>query len=292
MDIPIRPLPALFLSHGSPMLALEPGATGHFLQQLGPAIDQAFGRPRAILAVSAHTTARVPVLLAGAQHREVHDFGGFPDALFQLRYRPPGAPALAVEVAACLASAGVAARSVNEGGLDHGIWSMLRFMYPDADVPVLPLAWMPGAPPAEQFALGEALAPLRAQGVLLMGTGSITHNLRRIFSAGAPERDAVEITESREFRAWFAERGAARDWDRLWDYRRQAPHAADMHPTDEHLLPWFVAAGSGGRGATPLRLHDGVTYGCLGMDAYAFGESAARLAQHLPPSSTGAGQAR
>ena len=177
-------LPTLFLSHGSPMLALEPGTTGPFLQALGPAIDASFGRPRAILAVSAHSTSREPVLLAAARHHAVHDFGGFPDALYQLQYNAPGAPELAARVQGLLAQAGWPVHSVDQGGLDHGIWSMLRFMYPAADIPVLPLAWVPMLPPAQQYALGEALAALSQQGVLVMGTGSITHNLRRVFAGG------------------------------------------------------------------------------------------------------------
>ncbi|MBL0727701.1 dioxygenase [Piscinibacter sp. HJYY11] len=279
-----RPLPALFLSHGSPMMALEPGETGPFLERLGPAITSTFGTPRAILAVSAHSVAREPVLLAGARQHAVHDFGGFPDALYQLRYDVAGAPALATEVEQLLDAAGLPAHRVDEGGLDHGIWAMLRFMFPAADIPVLPLAWVPTLPPAQQLALGEALASLRPTGVLVMGTGSITHNLRRVFAGGRPPVDAAEIPESRDFREWMRARSEARDWGALTDYRRQAPHAADMHPTDEHLLPWFVAAGAGGRAAAPLRLHDAVTYGCLGMDAYAFGPEAPLLGGALTPS--------
>jgi 4,5-DOPA dioxygenase extradiol len=271
----------LFLSHGSPMLALEPGSTGPFLQALGPAIDASFGRPRAILAVSAHSTAREPVLLAAARHQAVYDFGGFADALYQLQYNAPGDPELAATVQGLLSAAGLPVHSVDQGGLDHGIWSMLRFMYPAADIPVLPLAWVPKLPPARQFALGEALSALSRQGVLVMGTGSITHNLRRVFSGGRTNVDAPEIAESASFRAWMSERSAARDWEQLFDYRSQGPHAADMHPTDEHLLPWFVAAGAGGREAAPQRLHEGVTYGCLGMDVYAFGPQAAVLKQAL-----------
>lgn len=274
-------LPALFLSHGSPMLALEPGATGAFLNRLGPAIDASFGRPRAILAISAHSTAREPVLLAAAQHTTVHDFGGFPDALYQLRYDAPGAPELATQVQGLLANAGWPVHRLDQGGLDHGIWSMLRLIYPAADIPVLPLAWVPNMPPAQQFALGEALAGLREEGVLVMGTGSITHNLRRVFAGGRTNVDGPEIPESAAFRHWMSERSAATDWDRLFDYRRQAPHAVDMHPTDEHLLPWFVAAGAGGRENAPRRLHEGVTYGCLGMDVYGFGPQLAALQQAL-----------
>jgi 4,5-DOPA dioxygenase extradiol len=171
--------------------------------------------------------------------------------------------------------------SVNQGGLDHGIWSMLRFMYPEANVPVLPLAWVPNLPPAQQFALGEVLATLREQGVLVMGSGSITHNLRRLFGGSRPEVNAKEIAESSAFRHWMSERSEARDWDTLFAYRTRAPHAVDMHPTDEHLLPWYVAAGAGGRDAAPQRLYAAVTYGCLGMDAYAFGPQATELATAL-----------
>ena len=274
-------LPAIFLSHGSPMMALEPGVTGPFLQRLGATLDAHYPRPKAILAVSAHSLAREPVLLGAATHQAVHDFGGFPDALYQLQYSPPGAPELATQVEARLRAAGLPVHLSDEGGLDHGIWSMLRFMRPQADIPVLPLAWVPNLPPAQQFALGELLASLADDGVLVMGTGSITHNLRRVFSGGRPAVDAVEVAESAGFRRWMLERSAARDWDALFDYRRQAPAAVDMHPTDEHLLPWYVAAGTGGRAHAPQRLHDAVTYGCLGMDAYAFGPAAATLRQQL-----------
>lgn len=276
------PLPSLFVSHGSPMIALEPREAGAFLQRLGHAVDQVFGRPKAILAISAHTGAPVPVLMAAARHHAVHDFGPFDPRLFTLRYDAPGAPDLAATVAHHLAQAGLDARTSAEGGLDHGSWTALRYLWPDADMPVLPLAFVPSQGPAAQFALGQALAPLADQGVLVMGSGSITHNLRRVFAGGlhAPAA-APEIPESAAFRQWMLERSRARDWDALLDYRRQAPHAVDMHPTDEHLLPWFVAAGAGGRHDAPLRLHASVTHGCLGMDAYAFGPQAIVLADAL-----------
>jgi 4,5-DOPA dioxygenase extradiol len=269
-------LPPLFVSHGSPMIALDPREVGPFWERLGPAIDATFGRPRAILAVSAHTSSAEPVLLGAASHDTIHDFGGFPDALFQMRYDAPGAPGVAEQASRLLRDAGIAAHTSDEGGLDHGIWSVLRFVYPNADVPVVPLAWLPTLAPAEQFDFGRALAPLADDGVLVMGTGSITHNLFKVFG-GRPAVDAPEIVESAAFRRWVQARSAERGWPALFDYRRQAPHAALMHPTDEHWLPWYVAAGAGGREAAPLRLHDSVTYGCLGMDCYAFGPHAAQL---------------
>jgi 4,5-DOPA dioxygenase extradiol len=270
---------ALFVSHGSPMIALEPGAAGAFLSRLGPTIDATFGRPKAILALSAHTLTREPAALAASTHEAVYDFGGFDQRLYAMRYDAPGAPALADRVSELLEPTGTPLHRLEQGGLDHGIWTALRYVYPKADVPVLPLGWSPLAPPAALFALGEALSPLADEGVLVVGTGSITHNLRRVAQAGFHVQSTPpEAADSAAFRRWFAERGAACDWDALFDYRRQAPHAAEMHPTDEHLLPWFIAAGAGGRDAPAVRLHDSVTHGVLGMDAYAFGPSATALA--------------
>jgi len=275
-------LPSIFVSHGSPMIALEPGAAGAFLQRLGPTIDKTFGRPGAIVVVSAHTTAREPVLLAAPQHQAIHDFGGFDPRLYTLRYDAPGAPNLAPRVAGLLQAAGVPVHVLNQGGIDHGIWTALRYIYPEADIALLPLAFVQSQTPAQQFAIGEALLPLREEQVLVLGTGSITHNLKRVFAHGLhPPSDLPEIPESAAFRGWMLEHSRARDWDALFDYRQRAPHAQDMHPTDEHLLPWYVAAGAGGREATPHRLHDSVTAGSIGMDVYAFGAQAGRLADAL-----------
>jgi 4,5-DOPA dioxygenase extradiol len=267
----------LFLSHGSPMTALEPREAGAFMQHLGEVLVRTQGKPRAVLAVSAHSLTREPVLLAAPRHEAVYDFGGFDPKLYTLRYDAPGAPALAQRVSALLRAAGIAVHTVAEGGLDHGIWTPLRYTLPDADVPVLPLAWPPNWTPAQLFALGRALAPLADEGVLIVGSGSITHNLRRVFADGGrhlPERPATP--ESTAFRDWFAARGAAGDWAALLDWKAQAPHALLMHPTDEHLLPYFVAAGAGGD-QPALRIHESLVFGDLGMDAYAFGPAAPAL---------------
>ena len=273
-------LPSLFVSHGSPMIALEPGEAGAFMQRLGPALEAEFGRPKAIVTISAHTAARVPVVLSGRQHEAVYDFGGFDPKLSTLRYDAPGDPALGARVLGLLQGAGIAARSVPEGGLDHGAWTALRFMFPRADIAIVPVAFVPDDTPAQQFALGAALAPLAEEGVLVLGSGSVTHNLSLVFRNGLNARsEQPEIPQSAAFRRWFAERSAARDWDSLFAYRRLAPHGETMHPTDEHLLPWYVAAGAGGTQNAPRRLHSGVTMGSLGMDAYAFGPEAARLAE-------------
>ena len=278
----------LFLSHGSPMTALEPREAGAFWQRLGPAVAAASMRPRAILAISAHSLTREPVLMAAAQHSTVHDFSGFPEPLYRLRYDAPGAPALAPRVAALVAAAGLPIHISSEGGLDHGIWAPLRFIWPAADIPVLPLAFAPDWSPAQLFALGQAVAPLADEGVLIYASGSLTHNLALVFGGARPVIAAPEIAESAAFRNWFAERCAAADWPALLDYRRRAPHGVLMHPTDEHLLPFYVAAGAGAgaghaAGVLPAarRLHDSLTYGCLAMDAYAFGPAADALAGSL-----------
>jgi len=272
----------VFLSHGSPMTALESGPAGAFWRDLGRAIDARVAAggaaPAAIVALSAHTLARGAVTLAAARHEAVHDFGGFPRALYELRYDVAGAPCLAPHVEQLLQWEGIEAEHSDAGGLDHGIWVPLRDIRPRADIPVLPVAFPPDWPPARLFQLGAALRPLVDEGVWIVGTGSITHNLR----LGLPRAEPVpEIPASAAFRAWFAERSAARDWASLLQYRTLAPDAAYMHPTDEHLLPWFIAAGAGGEADAPIRLHASVAGGHLGMDAYAFGPDAPALADEL-----------
>jgi 4,5-DOPA dioxygenase extradiol len=260
------------------MIALEPRQAGHFLQRLGPAIDARFGRPRAILIASAHSLSREPALLAAPLHHAVYDFGGFDARLNEMRYDAPGAPALASHVQRLLNEADIPCHVLNEAGLDHGIWTALRYLWPAADVPVLPLAWSPHATPTQLRELGLALAPLADEGVLIIGSGSITHNLRRVFAGGGlhPQPDAPATPESTAFRDWFAARVHAADWPALCDYRTQAPHAVLMHPTDEHLLPFFITAGAGGA-AGGQRIHASLTFGDLGMDTYAFGAQAAQL---------------
>ncbi len=270
-------LPPVFFSHGSPMTALEPREAGLWWRTLGQRLAAAGTRPRAVLVASAHSLTREPVLLAAPRHEAVHDFGGFDERLHAMRYDAPGAPALAERTATLLRAAGLPVHVLPQGGLDHGIWVPLREVFPAADVPVLPLAWPPGWSPAQLFALGRALAPLVAEGVWVVGSGSITHNLRRVFAGGLRGReDAPATPESTAFRDWFAERGAAADWDALLHWHERAPHGPSMHPTDEHLLPFYVAAGAAAASGPPqaLRVHQSLTFGELGMDAYAFGPQA------------------
>jgi 4,5-DOPA dioxygenase extradiol len=256
-------LPSLYISHGSPMTALESGPISQRLAELAAQLP----RPRAIVLASAHWLAAQPTVGGAAQPETVHDFHGFPPALYAIRYPAPGAPALAEEVRQRLADAGLAPRLDPAHGLDHGAWVPLRLLYPHADIPVVPLSIQPELGPAHQLAVGRALAPLREQGVLVIGSGSITHNLHDLRGGYGPGREAPYI---QPFIAWIEQRLAAGDIDALLDYRQQAPFASRAHPTDEHLLPLFVALGAAGPGAHAQRIDAGIEYGILAMDVYRF----------------------
>jgi 4,5-DOPA dioxygenase extradiol len=260
-------LPSLYVSHGSPMTALQPGATGARLAELAATLP----RPRAIVVASAHYLARSPRVGGAAQPETVHDFGGFPPALYQLRYPAPGDPTLADEVAQRLEDAGLPAAVDASRGLDHGVWVPLRLMYPAADIPVVPLSIEPHGGPAHQLAVGRALAPLREDGVLVIGSGSITHNLHDLAAGYSTEREAPYV---QPFIRWIEQRLTGGDTAALLDYRRQAPFAERAHPTDEHLLPLFVALGAAGDGARAQRLDAGIDLGILAMDIYRFDAAA------------------
>ncbi len=254
----MTPFPAVFVSHGAPLLAIEDGAAHRFLRGFG----ESLGRPRAILVASAHWTTAAPAVSAVARPATIHDFGGFPPALYRLAYPAPGDPALAQRVVSLLAAGGIPCAADPQRGLDHGAWVPLLLMYPAADVPVLQLALQPQCGPRHHLALGRALAPLRAEGVLILGSGGITHNLAELAAPAAPP-----LQWASAFSDWIQATVAAGDADALADYRRLAPQAARNHPSEEHLLPLFVAAAAGTQGR---RVHTSTTYGSLMMDAYAF----------------------
>lgn len=255
-------LPALYISHGSPMTALEPGQVGARLAELARDLP----RPRAIVIASAHWLAHAPQVGAAAQPQTIHDFGGFPQALFDIRYPAPGAPTLAARVAGLLSDAGLSPTLDPDRGLDHGVWVPLRLLYPEADIPVVPVSIQPHLGPAHQLAVGRALAPLRDEGMLVIGSGSITHNLHDWRSYN----DARQAPYVQPFIDWVEQRMAAEDVDALLDYRRQAPHAERAHPTDEHLLPLYVAMGAGGTPMRAQRIDAGIDMGFLAMDIYRF----------------------
>lgn len=253
-------LPSLFISHGSPMLALEPGESGPALARLAAALP----RPKAIVVVSAHWESHDLWVTSTPRPAIWYDFGGFPPALYAVQYPAAGEPALAERVANLLNKAGLPAGLDPKRPFDHGTWVPLSLMYPAADIPVVQVSLPSQRGPAFQQQVGQALAALREEGVLLIGSGSITHNLREL------DRHAqINGAEpwALAFRDWMVEKLAAHDDDALLDYRRLAPFAARNHPSDEHLLPLYFARGAGEHFAIE---YQGFTLGALGMDIYRF----------------------
>ena len=256
-------LPTLFISHGSPMHALDAGAAGATWRRLGAQLP----RPQAILIASAHWETTRPLLTGAPRPATIHDFSGFPEPLYQIRYPAPGAPELARRAQALLAAAGLEATLDPERGLDHGAWSPLLHMYPAADIPVVQVSIQPALGAAHHLALGRALAPLAEEGVLVIGSGHMTHNLREWMRG---EFATAPATYVQEFRDWVDARIRARDFDALTAYRAKAPHAGRAHPTEEHFLPLFVALGAAAASAQAERLLDTIEGGVLAMDAYLF----------------------
>ncbi|MFF7710663.1 DODA-type extradiol aromatic ring-opening family dioxygenase [Pseudomonas sp. NPDC007930] len=254
-------LPSLFISHGSPMLALEPGASGPALARLAAELP----RPKAIVLVSAHWESRGLLVASGAQPETWHDFGGFPPALFAVQYPAPGAPGLAAQVAERLSAAGLPATLDPARPFDHGAWVPMSLMYPAADIPIVQVSLPSAHGPRLQHAVGQALAGLREEGILLVGSGSITHNLRELDWHSRGEEGSAW---AEAFRDWMVEQLRAEASEALFDYRQRAPHAVRNHPSDEHLLPLYFAHGAGGAFQVA---HQGFTLGALGMDIYRFG---------------------
>jgi 4,5-DOPA dioxygenase extradiol len=252
------------------MTAIQPRQVGERLAELARALP----RPKAVVIASAHWLARQPHVGGAKRPETIHDFYCFPPALYEIQYPAPGAPELAARATELLDQAGLPTTLDPAQGLDHGAWVPLRLLYPEANIPVVPLSIQPALGPAHQYAVGHALAPLRDEGVLVIGSGSITHNLRDLRAGYSEEREAPYV---RPFIEWIERKLAEGDVDALLDYRRQAPFAERAHPTDEHLLPLFVALGAAGGAARAERVDAGVEYGILAMDIYRFDRAGASL---------------
>jgi 4,5-DOPA dioxygenase extradiol len=255
----------LFINHGTPNLPLTLSPTRKFLSALGRQLE----RPRAILVVSAHYQAQAPTLGADSNPETLHDFIGFPDALYGLRYLAPGHPKLAREAARLLDRAGFAAQVASRRGLDHGAWVPLMVMFPQADVPVVQLALVRGEGADYHLRVGMALRELVDEGILVLGCGAMTHNLCELDRSGQrPNGHAPPWVTG--FTDWFAARIEAGETEELVDYRALAPQAVRNHPTEEHILPLFVALGASAtcRGRR-LQVRNDVG-GFQAMDAYAF----------------------
>jgi 4,5-DOPA dioxygenase extradiol len=256
-------MPSLFLSHGSPTLPLTDTPARSFLSEFSGTL----ARPKAILVVSAHWETSVPTVSAVDRNDTIHDFRGFPQALYELRYPAPGSPAVAARTAELLRASGMDCRIDQSRGLDHGAWVPLLLMYPHADIPVLQLSLQPHLGTGHHLLMGRALAPLRQEGVLLIGSGSLTHDLSE-FRGHGPNDPAPDWVNA--FADWFHSALTTERTDDLLDYRRQAPFATKNHPSEEHLLPLYVALGAAGENARAERLHASATYSVLRMDVYAF----------------------
>jgi 4,5-DOPA dioxygenase extradiol len=253
-------LPALFISHGAPTLALEGGAVGAALQRVAHNLP----RPTAIVVMSAHWESHEIEVSSGHRPETWHDFRGFPAPLYQIRYPALGSPELAEQVIELLAVGGLTAHPNALRPRDHGVWVPLLHLYPEADIPVIQISIPIHFKPSQLHYLGELLAPLRHEQILLIGSGSITHNLAEL--SWQTNDDQPPIWAS-QFRNWVVQRLAHDERDQLFDWQQHAPFAQRNHPTDEHLQPLFFAAGAGQRFSL---VHSSFMLGALGMDIYRF----------------------
>jgi 4,5-DOPA dioxygenase extradiol len=251
----------MFISHGSPMFALEPGLLGPKLQRIGHVLHEV----SAVLIVSPHWQTQDVSVSGTATPETIHDFSGFPAPLHALQYAPPGAPTLAADVVRLLREAGIEARIDASRGLDHGAWVPMRYLMPAANIPVFQVSMPHDLTAAGALHLGRALGPLRDRGVLLIGSGSLTHNLYEF-------RQHISDPEyAQAFAGWIADAVLRRDLDALLHYRERAPHAARAHPSEEHYLPLLVALGASDTNDTSVRIEGGMTHGVLSMDSFGFG---------------------
>ena len=257
-------MPTMFVPHGAPTFALRPGAAGAALATIAKKLPA----PRAIIIISPHWDTAVPTVGSSAQPETVHDFGGFPEELYRIQYPATGCPEGAQEVMQAIQAAGLPAELAPRQGLDHGAWVPLRLMFPEADVPVIPLSLQSRAGPQQAYRLGQALAGLGEKGFLVIASGNLTHNLHDYFVASRNDQQTPSYV--RDFAEWIAERVENQGLEDMLNYRVTAPSATRAHPTDEHLLPLYVAWGAAGADAKAERFYSGIDDYVLAMDAYTF----------------------
>ena len=259
---PIRPV--LFVPHGSPMFALQPGPAGAAMSDVVARLCT----PRAIVVISPHWETALPTVGTATRLETLHDFGGFDPRLFEIEYPATGSPEAAQQVVAALQAAGLPVATDATRGLDHGAWVPLRQMFPDAHVPVVPLSVQHHGGPQHAWRVGQALAPLAQQGFLIVASGNVTHNLRDwqiVSMTGQPTPDYVP-----QFADWVHAQMVGGHTEALLNYRQTQPAGVRAHPRDEHLLPLFTALGAAGEGALPEAFYRGIYDHVIAMDGYAF----------------------
>ena len=252
------------MPHGSPTFALDPGAAGESMSQLASSL----ARPRAIVVISPHWDTAIPTVSTATQLETIHDFYGFPDALYQIQYPAKGSPELAQEVVNALQKRFKQVSTAPTRGLDHGAWTPLRQMFPDASIPVIAVSIQSHAGPAHALAMGEALEELTHQGFLVIGSGNITHNLgdlRMVAMSGGQTPAYVKA-----FADWVEVQLQAKNVQKLIDYRQHSREGVQSHPTEDHLLPLFVAMGAAGADATAKAFFRGISSYVIAMDGYTF----------------------
>lgn len=258
-------VPVLFVSHGSPLFAVQAGEAGPALHTWARTHAPA-EQIRGIVLMSPHWMSPGVAVMTAPSPSTWHDFGGFPPALYELQYPAPGSPELAAQVLDLLSGAGFSAAADPERPFDHGCWVPLMHLYPEADVPVVQVSLPAQAGPGEVYALGQALAPLREHGILVVGSGSMTHNLRELRREDGPTEPYVSA-----FCGWVHDTLMQGDLGAMLDYRKRAPHAARAHPTDEHFLTIYFALGAADwgqpGGSTPAYITRDVQFRSLSMDA-------------------------
>jgi 4,5-DOPA dioxygenase extradiol len=257
----MTPMPTLFVSHGAPTFAIEPGKLGPLLTDVGAHLP----RPTAIAVVSPHWMTSTVRVTMTPQPKTIHDFGGFPDALYAIEYPAPGAPEVARRAAELLRADGWPVDEDVQRGLDHGAWVPLTYLYPDASIPVIQISMPLRLDSRTAYMLGRSLSALRNEGVLIVASGSMTHNLYE-FRTG----DVEEAQYAKEFAGWINDTVVSKDHAKLVQTMQLAPHAQRAHPTIEHFLPLLVAAGAAGESADVTLLEGGVTHGVLSMDSFIF----------------------
>lgn len=261
-------MPTLFISHGGPNIVTDESEARDYLATL----SERFPRPKAIVVVSAHFETDGVSVVTDPAPGMIYDFRGFAPELYEMDYPAPGEPALAERVFSLLEQAGLEPKRVEKRGYDHGTWTPLKLAFPEADIPVVQVSVDPVRDAAWHHALGRALSPLREEGVLLVGSGHITHNLRALFPImrGGEAADPALVEQVNAFTGWFADRLAAGDHEAILDWKARAPWPAENHPTDEHLMPIFFALGAAGEHARAERAHASKQLGFFAYDSYLF----------------------